>query len=90
MRLPFLFSRRRRALVCREAVALMGDYVDGVLAAGDRERLEAHLAACPHCHEYLAQIRHTIDALGYVTPEDLSDDAVNELVDLYRRWRSEE
>lgn len=90
MRIPSLFSRRRRALVCRDAVALMTDYLDGVLSARDRARLEAHLAACPHCTEYLEQIRYTIDALGYVTPDDLSDAAVNELVDLYRRWQSEE
>ena len=86
-----MFSRRRRrALVCRDAVALMTDYLEGRLAVDDIARLEDHLSACPHCSEYLAQIRVTIDALGYVTPADLSDDAVNDLVDLYRRWRSEE
>jgi len=85
-----MFSRRRRrALVCRDAVALMTDYLDGVLSNTDVARLEQHLAGCPHCSEYLAQIRVTIDALGYVTPDDLSDDAVNELVDLYRRWQAE-
>ena len=53
------FWRRRRALVCREAVALMADYLDGGLTARDRQRLEVHLAACPHCSEYLAQLRVT-------------------------------
>ena len=84
-----IFTRRRRALVCRDAVALMTDYLEGGLSASDTTRLETHLAGCPHCHEYLAQLRVTIDALGYVTPEDLSDDAVNDLVDLYRRWQAE-
>jgi anti-sigma factor RsiW len=84
-----LFRRRRRELVCRDAVALMTDYLEGALSPEDVARLEGHLAACPHCSEYLAQIRVTIDALGYVTPADLSDDAVNDLVDLYRRWQSE-
>src|SRR4029079_5249716 len=51
------FWRRRRALVCRQAVALMTDYLDGQLAPRDLERLEAPLAACPHCSEYLAQLR---------------------------------
>jgi anti-sigma factor RsiW len=82
-----LFRRRRRALVCRDAVALMSDYVDGVLSARDRERLEAHLATCPHCTEYLAQIRTTITASGHVQPDDLSDEALDDLVTLYRRWR---
>jgi len=81
--------RRRRALVCRQAVALMSDYLDGRLAPRDRERLESHLAACPHCSEYLAQLRVTIDALGHAEPDSLSDDAMDELVALYRRWRDD-
>jgi anti-sigma factor RsiW len=81
--------RRRRALVCRDAVALMADYVDGALSVRDRERLEAHLADCPHCSEYLAQLEVTIEALGRVTPDDLSDEAVDDLVGLYRRWRAD-
>jgi anti-sigma factor RsiW len=52
-------------------------------------RLERHLAACPHCSEYLAQIRATIDALGRVQPDDLPEEAVDDLVALYRRWRSQ-
>lgn len=84
-----IFRRRRRALACREAVSLMTAYLDGALPALDIERLEQHLAACPHCSEYLAQIRATIDALGRVEPEDLSDDALDELVALYRRWRAD-
>lgn len=81
--------RRRRALVCREAVALMSDYLDGRLAPRDVSRLEDHLAGCPHCSEYLAQLRVTIDALGRADPDSLSDDALDELVRLYRRWRGE-
>jgi anti-sigma factor RsiW len=81
--------RRRRELVCREAVALMSDYLDGTLAGRDRARLEAHLAECPHCSEYLAQLRITIDALGRAEPEDLTAEALDELVALYRRWRTD-
>ena len=80
--------RRRRAIVCRDAVALMAAYLDGVLPARDRTRLEGHLAGCPHCTEYLAQLRATIDALGRVEPDDLSDEAVDDLVALYRRWQA--
>ncbi len=81
------FRRRRRALVCRDAVALMTDYLDGALAPSDRDRLEGHLATCPHCSEYLAQIRVTIVAAGRVQPDDLSEEALDDLVSLYRRWR---
>jgi anti-sigma factor RsiW len=66
----------------------MSDYVDGVLGERDRARLDEHLAGCPHCTEYLAQLRATIDALGHAEPHDLSDEAIDELVDVYRRWRS--
>jgi anti-sigma factor RsiW len=84
----FRWPHRRRSLVCRQAVALIADYLDGTLRAQDVTRLEAHLADCPHCSEYLAQMRVTIAALGQVTPEDLNDDALDELVSLYRQWRS--
>jgi anti-sigma factor RsiW len=82
------WRRRRRALVCRDAVALMAAYLDGALAASERDRLESHLAECPHCSEYLAQLRVTIDALGRVEVDDLPDEAVDDLVELYRRWRA--
>jgi anti-sigma factor RsiW len=82
------FRRRHRALVCRQAVGLMTAYLDGTLEVRDRARLEAHLAACPHCSEYLAQIRVTIDALGRVDPDELSAEALDDLVGLYRQWRA--
>jgi anti-sigma factor RsiW len=80
--------RRRRSLVCREAVALMTAYLDGELTLPDRTRLEAHLAECPHCATYLVQLRTTVDALGRVEVDDLSDEAVDDLIELYRRWRA--
>ena len=82
------WRRRRRTLVCRDAVALMTDYLDGALPAADRARLEAHLADCPHCSAYLDQLRATVDALGRVDVDDLPDEAVDDLVELYRRWRA--
>ena len=80
--------RRRRAVVCREAVELMTDYLEGALSRRDRARLEAHLAACPHCHEYLEQMRATIAALGRVEPEELAPEVRDELVSLYEAWRA--
>jgi anti-sigma factor RsiW len=81
------FRRRRRALVCRQAVELVTDYLEGTLADHDRSRLEAHLTDCPHCSEYLAQMRDVIGAAGRVEPDDLAPEAVDDLVALYRRWR---
>ena len=84
-----MLFRRRRTLVCRQAVSLMTDYLDGALGQRDRDRLEAHLAGCPHCSEYLAQIRATIAAAGHVEPDDLSPEALDDLVALDRIWRAQ-
>jgi anti-sigma factor RsiW len=78
-----------RRLVCRQAVALMSDYLEGNLTERDATRLEHHLTRCAHCTEYLAQLRVTIEALGAATPDALPDQALDELVELYRRWRAE-
>ena len=84
-----MFRSRRRDLVCREAVELITDYLDGALTGRDRARLEAHLAACPHCSEYLTQMRRTLDLLGRVEPEELDPRVQDDLVALYRRWQNE-
>lgn len=84
-----LYMRLTRQLVCRQAVSLMTDYLEGQLSARDARKLERHLARCPHCSEYLAQLRVTIDALGRATPNDLGDDALAEFVGLYQRWRAD-
>jgi anti-sigma factor RsiW len=80
--------RRRSPLVCREAVELVTDYLEGALAERDRRRLEGHLSDCPHCSEYLAQMRRTLDLLGRIEPEELDPQVQDELVALYRRWKS--
>ena len=66
--------------------ALANRLPDDALAAVDRERLQLHLADCPHCSEYLAQLRITVDALGRMDVDQLSDEAVDELIAVYRRW----
>ena len=83
-----MLRRRRRDLACREAVELVTDYLEGALSADDRSRLEGHLANCPHCTEYLAQMRRTLDLLGRIEPEALEPQVQDELVALYRRWTS--
>jgi anti-sigma factor RsiW len=81
--------RRPPAIPCQEVVELVTDYLEGALPTAGRRRFEAHLADCPHCTEYLAQIRETIRLAGRVTPEDLSPAMRTDLTELYRRWRAE-
>lgn len=82
-----MLLRRRNRLMCQQAVALMTDYLEGALSARDRSRLERHLAGCPHCTEYLAQIMKTIEAAGQIEPDDLEPEALDDLVRLYRTWQ---
>jgi anti-sigma factor RsiW len=80
--------RRRRAIVCRQAVELVTDYLEGALPEADRKRFEAHLKGCPHCTAYLEQMRLTIVAAGQVEPEQLAPRARNDLIRLYRQWQA--
>ena len=59
--------RLRRDIVCQQAVELVTGYLEGTLARACRRRFEAHLAGCPHCTEYLAQMRKTIELAGSLT-----------------------
>ena len=79
---------RRRDLVCQQAVELVTDYLEGALSRADRRRYEAHLAGCPHCTEYLAQMRKTIELTGTLTPDDLTPQMQDEFIALYRQWRT--
>jgi anti-sigma factor RsiW len=82
--------RSRQDMTCQQAIELMTDYLEGVLSPAQRRRFEAHLASCPDCPEYLAQIRAIITLAGSVTPDDLTPHMRNELISLYRRWLADE
>jgi predicted anti-sigma-YlaC factor YlaD len=82
------WRRRRRALVCQQAVELVTDYLEGTLASRERSRFEAHLAGCPHCRAYLDQMRSTIRTLGRIEPGTVPPAVLDGLVAVYRRMRS--
>jgi anti-sigma factor RsiW len=75
-------------LVCREVVELLTEYLGGTLPAGDRARFDAHLATCPPCTAYLAQVKTTLALaaeLGSASaPAD--DDVAKQLGDMFRDW----
>jgi anti-sigma factor RsiW len=90
MRLPQLLRRplpRHREIVCQQAVELVTSYLEGALSWSQRHRYEAHLATCPHCTEYLAQIRRTIELTGSVQPDDLTEQMQDDLIEVYLQWR---
>ena len=84
-----LHRLRNPDLVCQQAVELVTGYLEGSLSGRERRRFEAHLAGCPHCTEYLAQMRETIKLTGQLTPDDLTPAMRTDLTDLFRRWQSE-
>jgi anti-sigma factor RsiW len=81
---------RRQDLVCQQVVELVTDYLEERLSRADRRRFDAHLADCPHCTEYLAQLRATIALAGRITTADLTPPMRVEMITLYRRWQQEQ
>jgi anti-sigma factor RsiW len=64
----FPVLRLRRDIVCQQAVELVTGYLERTLARAPRHRFQAHLAGCPHCTEYLAQMRKTIKLTRSLAP----------------------
>jgi anti-sigma factor (TIGR02949 family) len=50
-------------LSCSDVLARLSDYVDGELAAGDRARVEVHLAGCDGCARFGGEFAATVGAL---------------------------
>jgi anti-sigma factor RsiW len=74
-------------MTCQELVQVVTDFLEDALPEHDRVRLEAHLADCPYCEEYIAQMRRTIEALGKLPPEPVHPARERELLDAFRGWR---
>ena len=47
-------------MTCQQLTEFLGDYVAGVLDAGERAAFEHHLADCPHCIAYVRGYHATI------------------------------
>ena len=79
-------------LVCKEVVELVTEYLGGTLPAQDRVRFDQHLANCPPCTAYLAQMKTTLALaaeLGSAAgPAD--DEVRRQLGDMFRRWHAKE
>ena len=62
---------------CKDAIELLGAYLDGELPAPDKQALEEHLGACTPCVEFVATYRQTPGlckkALQAKMPKDLAD-----------------
>ncbi len=70
---------RRRTVVCQQWVEMVTDYLEGALPLELQQAADRHLAACPHCREYLEQMRRTIRVAGHLREEEVPDDVVDAL-----------
>jgi len=57
--------------VCRQFVEDVTAYLEGALPADTIAAIEHHLADCPHCREYLNQLRQTIVATRALSEHDI-------------------
>jgi RNA polymerase sigma-70 factor (ECF subfamily) len=74
---------------CREVFALLSAYLDAELPAATCQEIEAHLADCPPCIEFLHSLRRTIELChgceSAEVPEPLAPAAREELARAYRQ-----
>ncbi len=82
----------RQPLVrCVELVESVTEWMEGALLDDDRLLLEEHLAICPHCTEYVEQLRLSTAVLReadeLLSRESPSPEARVALLDAFRRQR---
>jgi hypothetical protein len=82
---------RQPAVRCVEFVESVTDWMEGALVDEQNLELEEHLAICPHCTEYVGQLRLATALLreaDRVTPHDAPPPAARAaLLDAFRRQR---
>jgi anti-sigma factor RsiW len=74
-------------MACNELVAVITDYLEGILPESDRRRFEAHLETCPYCVTYLGQMRETIEAMGELTVDAIAPEVRREVLEAFAGWR---
>ena len=74
-------------ITCMELIEAITDYLEGTMQEAERRRFDAHLEACPHCVNYLEQMRQTIAALGELSEEPIGPGAREALLETFRGWR---
>jgi anti-sigma factor RsiW len=72
---------------CQGVVELVTEYLEGSLPPDLTSEVEAHLDLCPGCQTFLDQMRRTIEELGRVPVESLSEPARAELLSAFRTFR---
>jgi predicted anti-sigma-YlaC factor YlaD len=74
-------------LVCRDAVELFSDYLDGRLSEEMIALCEQHLHNCSPCMAYLGQLKLTIQSLRGLLGEGLSAETKATLLAKFREFK---
>lgn len=72
---------------CNELVELVTAYLDDALDADTRVRVEAHLADCEGCANYVEQFRQTVRTVGRISDDQLDPAFRSRLLDAFRNYR---
>jgi len=71
---------------CDELVELVTDYLEEALGEEEASRVNAHLAGCDGCDNYVAQVRATIRTLGNQPKELPSTELDGKLLAIFHDW----
>jgi len=77
----------RPEIVCQQWVEMVTDYLEGALPPKLQQAADRHLADCPHCREYLEQMRLTIRVATRLG--DVPDDVIEALTRAFADYRDE-
>ena len=75
-------------LVCRSAVDLLSDLLDGEATFWQRMSVRGHLAMCSKCRSYFRQFQRIYELCGRVQPSQLPDDFEEVMGKVLQGWRS--
>ncbi|MEO3760501.1 zf-HC2 domain-containing protein [Mycobacterium sp. B14F4] len=72
---------------CNELVELVTAYLDDALDTETRARVEAHLADCEGCANYVEQFRQTVRTVGRITDDQLDPAFRSRLLGAFKNYR---
>jgi anti-sigma factor RsiW len=69
----------RSPVVCVDGVAVLMDYLEGLLSPADKAAVDAHVASCPRCVAFVESYRQTPRILRTATAADIPGDLAESL-----------
>lgn len=71
-------------LTCQQITELVTDHLEGTLSLRGRAQFYLHVGMCRHCRAYLRQMKATVETLGELPGEPMSDSMRSELLACFR------